>query len=176
MNQLYFIAIMPPAEIRDRITQLKKEFSEKYSSKQALKSPPHITLHMPFRWKDKKVDQLHTFVKNINKRLEPFEVALKGFDFFEPRVVFVNVLPNDALRRLQSEIVQQARKELLLDNANYKDRPFHPHMTIAFRDLKKPMFYAAQAHYSEKEINHVFWVEKIELLKHDGERWQAMEG
>lgn len=173
MEALYFLAIVPEEQIANDITALKHEVAAKFSSSHALNSPPHITLHMPFNWKDKKLNTLKAVVEKINSSFEPFEVELNGFDFFEPRVVFVNVLSNDQLNVLQSGVVDLCRKQLKLDNANYKDRPFHPHITVGFRDLKKPAFYEAKAHFEAKSYSAIFLVEKVSLLKHDGKVWRV---
>ncbi len=173
-ESLYFLALVPPAEIQENITQFKNEIAEKYGSSHALKSPPHITLHMPFRWKDKRTQELYDFVNSINHDLRPFEIQLKDFDFFEPRVVFVNVIENQTLENLQKEVTSRARKELKLDNANYRNRAFHPHVTIGFRDLKKPAFYEARKEFEERRFSEVFRVREIALLKHDGEKWEVV--
>ena len=175
MESLYFIAIVPPADIQDEITELKHEMASRFNSRHALNSPPHITLHMPFRWKDKRFGELHEVMRTLNKTLTSFSVQLDGFDFFEPRVVFVDVVENEMLHELQKRVVESCRKELKLDNANYKDRPFHPHVTIGFRDLKKPMFYEAKKVFELRDFNIEFQVDRIELLKHDGKRWRVHE-
>lgn len=174
-ESLYFIAVVPPTEIQEEITKLKQEVAEKYESRHALKSPPHITLHMPFKWKDMRYEELVAVMEKLSNDFEPFEVQLKDFDFFEPRVVFVDVVENEKLNQLQKEVVDVFRKQLKLDNANYKNRPFYPHVTIAFRDLKKRMFYEAKKEFEKNEFNFKFRVEKISLLKHDGTKWNAIQ-
>ena len=104
---------------------------------------------------------------------DAFEVRLRNFDFFEPRVVFVDVMENSALRKVQLQLAKQMRLDLNLFNADYKDRPFHPHVTIAFRDLKKPKFYEAKAHFSQQELSMNFEIRDLVLLKHDGKQWQV---
>lgn len=174
MESLYFIAIIPPEKIQDEITELKHEVAARFGSKHALKSPPHITLHMPFKWKDSRLQQLDLVMDTINGSIEPFEVELSGFDFFEPRVVFIGVDENKALGLLQKKVVQVCRKELHLFNANYKERPFHPHVTIGFRDLKKKMFYEAKGYFESQTYHSTFSVDVIRLLKHDGKRWHVV--
>ena len=53
-QKLYFIALVPPEPIFTEVEELKNYFSQHFESSAALKSPPHITLHMPFRLKDDK--------------------------------------------------------------------------------------------------------------------------
>lgn len=171
---LYFLAVVPPIEIQEEITELKYEISEKYGSSHALNSPPHITLHMPFQWRDKKFDQLQSLVNTLNENIEPFEVELKDFDFFEPRVVFVNVEDSEPLETLQKEVTSRSRRELKLDNANYRNQAFHPHVTIGFRDLKKPAFYVAKKEFETRSYSAKFEVKQISLLKHDGQHWNII--
>jgi 2'-5' RNA ligase len=62
---------------------------------------------------------------------------------------------------------------LNLFNAQYKDQPFHPHLTLAFRDLKKPAFYKAWQEFKEKKCEATFSVTEIVLLKHNGKIWNV---
>lgn len=174
-ESLYFIGIIPPSSIQEEITKLKLEIADKYGSSHSLKSPPHITLHMPFKWKEKKRDQLLQMMNILNDQLEPFTVELKNFDYFEPRVVFVDVQESKPLERLQKNVVNTCRKTLKIDNANYKDRPFHPHITIGFRDLKKSKFYEARSEFETREVSFNFQVECVSLLKHDGSQWNVVK-
>ena len=174
-ESLYFIAVVPPTEIQDEVTKLKHEMAENYGSNHALKSPPHITLHMPFKWKDMRFDELKQVMEKLNNQLKSFEIQLKNFDFFEPRVVFVNVVENDKLNQLQKEVVDTCRKDLKLDNANYKNGLFHPHVTIGFRDLKKSLFYEAKKEFGKRDFSCGFRVEEISLLKHDGVKWTVIK-
>ncbi|NQZ77082.1 MAG: 2'-5' RNA ligase family protein [Ekhidna sp.] len=173
-ESLYFIAIVPPSDIAEEITKLKEEVALRYNSKHALKSPPHITLHMPFKWKDKRFEELAKLVGLTNEELVPFMVDLRDFDFFEPRVVFVDVSPNEHLVTLQAKIVKWCRRDLKLDDGNYKGRPFHPHVTIGFRDLKKPMFYEAKKEFSERSFQHQFEVKCVNLLRWDKGSWHLI--
>ena len=55
---LYFLAIIPPSPLYEEALELKNYFKENYQSKASLNSPPHITLHMPFQWKQEKEEDL----------------------------------------------------------------------------------------------------------------------
>ncbi|MCP4457211.1 MAG: 2'-5' RNA ligase family protein [Cytophagales bacterium] len=172
-ESLYFIAIIPSPNVQKKITDLKHEVSDRFNSKMALKSPGHITMHMPFRWKDKRKNELMVLMEKLNDGLVPFEVQLKDFGFFEPRVVYVNVVESEPLRALQKRVVHQCRTELKLLNSNYKDQVFRPHVTIAFRDLKKPIFEEAQKYFKNQEFHSRFTVKDVSLLKHDGTKWRV---
>lgn len=174
-ESLYFLAIIPPSPIYEEVMEFKNEVLEKFDSKAALRSPPHITLHMPFKWKDKKENFLIEKLSSFEFTDYPFDIQLKDFDFFPPKVVFVNVAKNNLLVQVQKQLVKHVRNQLNILNADYKDMPFHPHMTIAFRDLKKTLFSEAYEYFSEKKYQASFEVVGFHLMKHDGKRWNKFQ-
>lgn len=168
---LYFIAIVPPMQIRHEIQLLKEYFRDIYQSKAALNSPPHITLHMPFQWKEAKEEKLLSTLTKFAAGKSEVEVQLNGFSCFAPRVIYVNVQESESLRLLQTELHRFCKTELNLFNAQYRDMPFHPHITLAFRDLKKDRFERAWTEFKQRKFTGDFVANKITLLKHDGKIW-----
>ena len=172
---LYFIAIVPDLELQTRVTALKNEIAEKYGSKHALRSPPHITLQMPFKWKAGRQNDLIQVLEKFSKDENSFEVGLNGYACFEPRVIFIDVKGNPKLISLQQNVSKLMRRELGIFNANYKDRSFHPHMTVALRDLRRAMFKEAWADFSMRKFVARFSVSSISLLKHHGHGWEVFK-
>ncbi|MFY0625372.1 MAG: 2'-5' RNA ligase family protein [Reichenbachiella sp.] len=150
---------------------LKEQLAEKYNCKSALKSPPHITLHMPFQWRSDREDLLIEKLREFDFSGFSIDILLKGFGFFDPGVVFVDVVENENLTKLQSELIGYIRKSFNLFNANYKDKPFHPHVTIGFRDIKKSLFPEIKAEYMLREFEGKFQTSGFHLLKHNGKTW-----
>jgi 2'-5' RNA ligase len=172
-TKLYFIALIPPSPIYNEALEQKNYFKENYNSKASLNSPPHITLHMPFRWKEKKEDELIHTIEEFVRNFDPIKVCLDNFSAFPPKVIFINVVKSEALDHLQKSLQRFCKKELNLFNANYKEQPFHPHLTLAFRDLKKPNFKKAWDEFATKEYKAEFIADKIALLKHTSKIWQV---
>jgi 2'-5' RNA ligase len=170
-TQLYFIAIVPPEPVFSEIRKLKEFMANQYSSDAALRSPAHITLHMPFQWKQEKEERIFDALDNFAKQQRSFEVKLNGFGCFEPRVIYVNVDENVALRKMQEELMDHAKINLNLFNANYREQPFHPHITIAFRNLKKSVFPEAWKEFQNKKYAAEFFAGSFSLLKHNGKGW-----
>jgi len=164
----YFIAIIPPEPIAGEIHKIKEYVRDRYQSKGSLNSPTHITLHMPFEWE--KEERLVDTLREIE--FTPFEIQLSDFGCFEPRVIFVNVKMSEALHSLQAKVVSTCRQKLNILNAQYRDRPFHPHVTIAFRDLKKTMFQTAWSEFENRKYSATFECRRLSLLKHDGKIWR----
>lgn len=169
---LYFIALVPGNPLFEKIMQLKQEVSTKYNSDAALRSPPHITLYMPFRWKEEKENQLTKVLDTLAAKFSSFKLALDGYGCFAPRVIYITVKVHSGLVALQKEIsLNAAQKWHIYEQRG--SRPFHPHMTIAFRDLKKTTFNDAWAYYSGQSFAAHFSVKDVCLLKHDGKRWHV---
>jgi 2'-5' RNA ligase len=153
---------------------LKTYFKDKYNSKASLNSPPHITLHMPFQWKEDKENILTEKLHDFAKLFLPFELELLNFNCFPPRVIYIDVVKSKLLEKLQQDLHRLCKKELNLFNANYKEHPFHPHVTLAFRDLRKQQFLMAWEEFRERKFERTFQVSAISLLKHDGMRWEIV--
>lgn len=168
---LYFIAIIPPEPIRKYAQELKEYFAANYNSKAALKSPPHITLHMPFKWKEEKEHKLIEALDLIPPQNQPFELTLENFGAFEPRVIYMGVEKSPELVYLYKSINEVMKKELHIFNADYKNRGYHPHLTLAFRDLKKAVFPEAWKEFENRSYQEKFTVDGFHLLKHNGRNW-----
>src|SRR5688572_11557539 len=173
VEKLYFIAIIPPSPIYEEALDQKMYFKEKYNSKASLNSPPHITLHMPFRWMEQAEEDLAVHVEKFAAENTPVPIWLNGFASFPPRVIFINVEITQEIRRLQKNLEQYFKRNLNLFNANYKELAFHPHLTLAFRDLKKPNYHKAWAEFAVKDYQANFCANKIALLKHSGSVWEV---
>ena len=171
----YFVAIIPQSPVLEEAQAMKEYFNETYHSKAALNSPPHITLHMPFLWNADKEKKLIAKMQEFAGQYDPIKVCLDNFGSFPPRVIFINVTESDALGDLQINLHRFFKRELDIFNANYQDRPYHPHLTLAFRDLKKAQYHVAWKEFSKKEYKAEFMADKIALLKHNGRSWDVLK-
>ncbi len=168
----YFLAIVLPPPYQNQVMAMKEYVKEDFESKAALRSPAHITLHMPFEWKDSK-EELLVNTLSAFKSGEEVRIELLDFNCFEPRVVYVDVVKNEKLDALQKNLVQHVKQNLGLMNEAENTRGFHPHATIAFRDLKKEMFRRAWAHFKEQKYHASFVAREFQLLKHAPGKWEV---
>lgn len=174
-SQLYFIAFIPPEPVFEDALRLKEYFQKTHNSKAALNSPPHITLHMPFQWRADKEEALIEKLKNFIKQHDPIKICIDNFSSFPPRVIFLNVVTTEPLVTFQKALHRFCKKELNVFNANYKEDPYHPHVTLAFRDLRKSAYAKAWPEFEKKEYQAEFIADKVALLKHDGKKWQLLK-
>ena len=169
----YFIAIVIPEPLCSQIEAIKQNLFTEHGLKGALRSPSHITLHRPFEWKEEKEQVLIEKISGF-KFESGFSVSLKDFASFEPRVIYVNVLKNEALEELHQKLKSFAQKELQLLNEINDLRGFHPHVTVAFRDLKKPKFYELQKLFESTQLQGDFNYTGFSLLKLE-KRWEEIK-
>jgi 2'-5' RNA ligase len=170
-HSLYFVALLPPKDIRQEVTAFKQEAAERFGSSYALKSPPHITLVPPFRYPADEEPTLHAALTEAASRVQPFSVQLRSFARFDQRVIFVDVLSDETL-----DFCQRVTAEVFHQRADITPevRSFHPHMTVAFRDLTRPVFPAAWAHFSALTYEREFTAGALTLLRHSGQRWEVL--
>jgi 2'-5' RNA ligase len=172
-KERYFVGIVLPEPLLATVYKLKQSFWELYESKAALSSPPHITLHMPFDWRSDKEEELSATLAEFFSGQSAQRIVLRNFGCFAPRVIYINVAMAETLTSFQKAMHQFCKRELNLFNADYQDHPFHPHVTLAFRDLKKPMFVKAWEEFKEKNFDAEFTTDHVTILKHNGKHWSS---
>lgn len=172
LNKKYFIAIVLPEPIQSEIEMVKQELFEQFGLKGALRSPAHITLHRPFERKEEKeriiIDNLHKFEFG-----DAFELELKNYNCFAPRVIYVDVLKNELLVDLHKRLKYFAQENLKLLNEVEDMRGFHPHATIAFRDLRKNKFEEVWMRFKERTYQASFEVKGFSLLRLES-KWEEI--
>ncbi|BAU14908.1 hypothetical protein LEP3755_54640 [Leptolyngbya sp. NIES-3755] len=169
---LFFIALLPPQAIQEYATEVKCHFDQYYASRHAFKSPPHITLMPPFRWKHEYFAVLKESIEAFALSQSPISIILDGFGAFPPRVIYINVDRTDALLTLHRRLIEHLDTSIGLIDAKEKSRPYAPHLTVAFRDLTKQNFKMAWQEFKDRSLHFEFVASNLTLLKHDGQRWQ----
>jgi len=158
------VAILPPAGLRERIDEIRKEVSLEHSVYSALKPPVHITLAPPFKLKPVLEQQLVQKLKSVC-HFEPFVQRLEDFDGFPEHTVFIKVLKNTGISTLYKNL-----KAALKPYAEGSKNPFYPHLTIAYRDAKEAYPQIMEA-YQNRRLREEFLTDHFTLLKHDGKHW-----
>jgi 2'-5' RNA ligase len=168
----YFIAIVAPEQINQQVLEWKQYMLQHFNCKVALKSPAHITLIPPFIMADELLPQMEVQLESFSIRQQSFPIQLKNFAAFKPRVLYVHVQPNTHLSELQANL-----EAFLLQHKHFpikkEDRPFHPHVTIANRDLQKDDFPLAWKYFEQLSYEVTFKANAISLLRHNGQIWEV---
>ncbi|MEQ9064492.1 MAG: 2'-5' RNA ligase family protein [Vicingaceae bacterium] len=171
MKKLYFVAIALPSPTKEEITGLKEGFIKKYGIRHALKSPPHITLHMPMRVEADREVELIKKVKNACRKLTKGKFQLRGISSFPPRTVFIDVLKSDWLENTRM-VIQRAMQE---GGFGKLDDHFHPHVTLMTRDVNRETYARAFQDLKDLIFDDEVPGNEITLFKHDGKQWKELE-
>jgi len=170
---MYYMAVVAPEEVNSKVKKFKEFMKERFGCTVALKSPAHITLIPPFWHDDTDEEKMKEWLKEFSKGKTEFPLELDGFSSFPPRVLFVKVKPSDPLEKLKGQL-----EEYLIDHSNLpvkkETRSFHPHITIANRDLMKRDYLPAWEHFKNMKYSANFTVKDLSLLKHNGTNWEII--
>ena len=168
---LFFLALLPPADLQATLTAIKQEFADRYHSRHALKSPPHITLFPPFKWPHSEVDRLSCLHDFVHQQVT-VPISLSGFGAFPPRVIFARPLHTPQLLAIHQDLQTFLKDRLELLDPMANKRPFRPHITLANRDLSKQHFKAAWPEFEGRSLQVEFTATHLTLLQHNGRHWE----
>lgn len=176
-NKIYFIALLPTAEVGKEIIKVKQEFAEKYGPMYALKVLPHITLQVPFTADPALEKAFCDELTEFAKTQAPFEVSLNGYGTFpnkQNRVLFINVEKSETMSAMHRQLINFLRKEFGFSTMLARTG-FTPHVTVAFKDLEDEQFNKAWPEYENKEIKATFKVNNLYFLRHNGKSWEVLQ-
>ncbi|ACU58646.1 Phosphoesterase HXTX [Chitinophaga pinensis DSM 2588] len=176
-NKIYFIALLPTAEVGKEIIKIKQEFAEKYGPMYALKVLPHITLQVPFTADPALEKAFCDELAEFAKTQAPFEVSLDGYGTFpnkQNRVLFINVEKSETMGALHRQLINFLRKEFGFSTMLARTG-FTPHVTVAFKDLEDAQFEKAWPEYENKEYKATFKVNNLYFLRHNGKSWEVLQ-
>jgi 2'-5' RNA ligase len=171
--QMYFIAIVLPSDLNEKVLKYKQMMLEKYNCKVGLKSPAHITLIPPFWMEDEKEQQLISDIDSLSVHLNSFSISTSGFSAFKPKTIFIALSPNEKLKEVKKAI-DEVFKNNSFYNMKIDTRTFHPHITIATRDLFKKSFFEIWPCFAEKKFEEEWICESISILRHNKKNWDVI--
>lgn len=171
--QLYFMALIPGKELSDRIRAIQQEIGLKYKSKKSLIRPVHITLLPPFSGEKIFEERMNSVLPEFFGQYSSFTVTVNGFGSFPPQVLFIKPEDNPELQLLHRNLMFFLRTELNFTEAQ-TSLEFTPHITVAYRDLTKEMFYKAWKEFQSKDFTGSFTADTACLLRHDGKLWEVI--
>ncbi len=169
----YFIGLLPPAVIEAQFKTLKQGFAEQFHVKYTLQAPAHLTLKMPFRYKEAKERELAARLTAALETQAPFQLKLTRIGHFGRRNIHQQVASSESLMQLQTTLRSFCKRSLHLVE-ELSDRNFQPHLTLAYKDLKPIHFEEVLEFARQNAVQGDFLVERAYLLKNVENRWQVI--
>jgi 2'-5' RNA ligase len=170
---MYYMAIVLPEELNKEVLKYKQYMLDQYQCRVGLKSPAHTTIIPPYWMERSKESALLQELENVCKELAVFPITTKNFSAFKPRTIFIDVEVNETLRTAKKRIDRffQEHKDY---GAKIETRPFHPHITIATRDLYKKAFAEAWSYFEHKTFSATFTASGLSVLRHNKVNWEVI--
>ena len=172
MSHLYFVALVPGEPVLSEVREMKMHCKDHYDSAHALRSPAHITLYPPFRADAETIAECSDALTSIAGQTAPFEIEINGIGCFKPRVIFAAPTLSAEMEALQAEIAKALNG--ITDPKKIDSRPFHPHMTIAFRDLTKANFHQAWDFFKKRNYRRHWNAVDLCILIHGDTGWSIL--
>ncbi|HEY5371871.1 MAG TPA: 2'-5' RNA ligase family protein [Hanamia sp.] len=158
----YLLVLNPHEDLRDKIMQVKKEFSGDYKATIARHSEPHITL-VNFVQFEMIEERLINRLKNIAAGYKSFKVDLKDYGSFPSHTIFINVESRQQVQNL-GKALRSAQQLMTLSKDNKPHFLNDPHLTVA-RKLLPWQFEQGWAEYSHRYFSGCFIANGMLLLK-----------
>ena len=170
----YMLVLAPHEDLRNRIQQIKKEFSEKYKCQRALWGKPLLMLAR-FSQYEMMEERVLNRLKSISMGFPPFKVELKDFGSYPSHTIFINVTSREPVRELLREI-REAQRILKPDNEHKPYLTDDPQITVASK-LLPWQYESGWLEYSNRHFTGRFMADSMLLLKrHHGDKvWQIVE-
>jgi 2'-5' RNA ligase len=168
--QKYFLALVPPPEILQQAHDIKLLIRDHFGIKYALKSPPHVTLKMPFSYNESKEILLEKKLEDFLIAKKTFTLKIDGVGTFGKRVIFLGIQKSPELIELQYSLKSFCKKELnLVDELS--DRNYYPHLTVAFKDLKVGQFDEVLDLVKAQKFQAEYYAVDLAILKRIEQKW-----
>ncbi|HYM20390.1 MAG TPA: 2'-5' RNA ligase family protein [Candidatus Kapabacteria bacterium] len=171
---IYFFAIVPPEPVYGNIREIQEYVEKEYRTHEAMKRPVHTTLIAPFEAPVPVERELIDFTNNFAVKEKPFEVCIDGFGEFHQTTIYVKPIESPEIMGMQKRLSKEFAKVYSRGKSRGPSYGFHPHITIAFRDLSRPMFDKAWHEFESKIFRRRFILNHICLMKYD-HGWKTIQ-
>ncbi len=173
-HSMYYISLVCPDPPAGTIRAYQGWMYDHFGCRAAMKSPPHITLVPPFWLPEEKEASLNQVLSGFSPDQDAIEIACNGFNHFGKRVLYVQVEKNRCLHRLESLLFR--RLAIAFESvASQKRESFHPHITLATRDIPPAAFQNAWEYFSKKAFSVKFEAAAISLMKLGQGKWHITD-
>ncbi|TCD21777.1 2'-5' RNA ligase family protein [Pedobacter psychrodurus] len=171
MENLFLVCLVPPVSITEDIDEIRTYISEKFNVHESLKRPAHITLYPPVKLSAYEAEK--SFFKALTDASfsQPFIQVLRNFNSFPEHTFYLDVEQNEGLMTLEKQISKALQPLKLLE----KKEKFNPHLTLAFRDVKPPIFKQIATEFKDRKFKREFSVSSFSVYKHMDKKWQPFK-
>lgn len=160
--------------VTTQVRELQKTMSEITGSQASLNSwLPHVTLGDGVDVTNVELNDLIGEIQEIAKVTPTFTVSVSGFSSLDsrpigvgeistPYAIFIDVVVSQELLDLVAKIDEVTTARSIW---YHMPRPYHPHITLAFRDLSEAGYRRCLDYLSDKSIQFSSLIDHIALVQ-----------
>jgi 2'-5' RNA ligase len=123
--------------------------------------------------KEESEGELKQRLDELAESVVPFFIETNHFNCFRPRTIFIEPDITIPLETLYASVAEFALRHPEF-GAKPDKRKFHPHITIATRDLSKKDFAEAWPLFENKKFEASWQAAHISLLSHNQKKWDVV--
>ena len=159
----YLLVLNPHEELRNKIMQVKKQFSDTCKADAAVYGKPHITL-VNFVQYQMIEERLINRLNVVAMGHHPFKVELKDYGSFPSHTIYINITSKMPVQGLVKQIRTQTQQLMKLNKENKAHFIMEPYLTIG-RKLNPWQYEKGWLEYSNKNFTGRFIADAMLLLK-----------
>ena len=171
---LFFLALLPPQEIRDELREWQHWTAKNFQVRSPLLSPPHVTIYPPVRWPLAALAAWKNSLKDFASNHAEFSVTVEGFNHFDKEVIFAHVEQSPPIMDFQKSFIRYWTESLGAKSPKHANS-YHPHITLAFRNLTPVSFTGIWEKFGSLPYTRQFNAKEMVLLKHQTTGWEIEE-
>ncbi|GGE42449.1 2'-5' RNA ligase [Pedobacter psychrotolerans] len=170
MENLFLVCLVPPVSIVEDIDAIRNYISEEFNVYESLKRPAHITLYNPVKITTLEMEERFFNTLAFATYQDSFMQVLSHFGSFPSHTFYLNVVQNPGIMNLQAQIKTALKPLKLLPQTDHFK--YTPHLTLAFKDVKPPVFEEIIKTFKDRKFKREFLVSGFSVYKHVNKRWQ----
>ena len=170
-KKLKLVAIVPPEPLFSFVKEEQNFIAQKWNVRQALRTPPHITLIPPISLDEGESEELDRISKEIASLHPSFRLKVTRYEAFSPKVIYLKPSFPHVLRVLYTDLMDAILAKIPHAMQKYPYESFVPHITIAYRDLDPLRFKEVWKYYKNKKVNFSVDIEQICILDNTADGW-----
>jgi len=168
MENLFLVCLVPPTSIVEDVDEIRNYIADEFKVYESLKRPAHITLYNPVKIASEEMEKRFFYALSTAAFSIPFVQVLQNFSSFPQHTFFLDVEKNPGIMDLQSQI----KKALAPLDLRTEQQKFNPHLTLAFKDVKQPVFDAIIKTFKDRKFKRTFTVSGFSVYKHIDKKWR----
>lgn len=132
---------------------------------------PHITIKSPFKISIDILSSINSYIETLAQNIKQFTIGVNGFDYFEPKVAFVNVDQNDDLFSLHTQVLKDLSEKYGIPPSEFEGSNVRFHSTVALNIGNKEKFEKVKQYLEARDFPNCFTAISLGVFLMHKDQW-----